>query len=105
MKQQMNSGILETAINAVRAEHGALAASVLEQIVMHSAWDVVAPKPDWKGPVNATVDPTYCLFTAELIRDAVHYMTATPAVIEGGGPEGRDAVTIRAPGYRAGPAA
>jgi hypothetical protein len=65
-----------------------------------AAFNLVADKVDWKGPINAFVRLSELRYSVEVIVDAVEFMTATKAVFTFQG----DRVLIQAPGYRAGPA-
>ena len=67
--------------------------------LLRTAFDQIAPKDDWKGPIEAVVPWEL----ANLYCQAVVFMTATDAnyeFIEGSDMKG----LITAPGYNAGPA-
>lgn len=70
-------------------------------------FDLVADPRDWKGPINAVVElKTLRALNANAndIDDAIEFFTATRGVYSATLVEGRDALYIQAPGYRAGPA-
>jgi hypothetical protein len=72
---------------------------VVENAIMRQAFDEVAPKDDWRDPIDATVFPNK--FSPQVLASAVEYMTSTAVLFS---ENARGQVRVRAAGYRAGPA-
>lgn len=77
---------------------GAIAAAEL----LRRAWDAVAPRPDLRAEVNATLFDSEMEFEPAVYSDAVEFMTATRCLARQSAC-GR-AWTFIADGYRLGPA-
>src|SRR5258708_5538789 len=73
----------------------------VENVLMRSAFDAVAPRHDWRAAVDAEIDADAVGFGPNVIKRAVLYMTATQATVE---ETARGMIRVRAIGYRAGPA-
>ena len=69
-----------------------------ENIKYMPMFNLVAPKDNWKKPINALVDPMDLVelgITKKDLSDAVEFFTGAPAVIEREGSKYR----VTAPGY------
>lgn len=73
----------------------------VERVIMHDAFNSVAPRDDWRKPIDATVDVSSLGISPQVVALAVAYMTSTEASVE---ENARGMVRVRAAGYRAGPA-
>lgn len=74
---------------------------------MKAAFEFVAPKPDWRAPIKASVTKSMLKLyglTIEDVEEAVGYMTATTAKVETSVMAGLVTYHVSAKGYRAGPA-
>jgi len=69
-----------------------------ENIKYKPMFDLVAPKDNWKNPINALVEPMDLVelgITKKDLSDAVEFFTGAPAVIVREGSKYR----VTAPGY------
>jgi hypothetical protein len=87
---------IETAVKALPYMQG----NLLLSSIMHHVFAMVAPKGDWKGPINATLNAATCDVEPAVIYKAVEFMTAAPCTIVETGTE----IHVKSIGYRAGPA-
>lgn len=78
----------------------------ISQDCYREAFDLVAPKGDWKGPIDATVSVSKLKemgITVAHLVEAIEFYTATEAKVTAP-EEAGDLLFVRAAGYRAGPA-
>lgn len=90
---------LETLAKVRKALPG-LEGELVASDVLNRAFSRVKPEGDWKGPINTTVDLDECPYTLGLISEAIEHITATRATYT----VSNNVATVRAKGYRAGPA-
>lgn len=98
MRKLITMETLETAVAAVEDD---LLSNNLRAELMHAAFDYVKNRDDWKAPINKVFLRGVCPFSNEVLAAAVLYMTATEASVS---EDGNGFVTVKAAGYRAGPA-
>lgn len=76
-----------------------------EAELCRKAFELVANKLDWKGPVNAFVPVNETVYAPEVIAYAVEFMTATTCFVrEEISKSGECGYRVSAMGYRKGPA-
>lgn len=78
---------------------GNMKANLLLRSVLKVAFDKVAPKDDWKGPIDAPLDVGLDEFEPEVYVKAIEFFAGAPAEIVKRG----NTTYVVSIGYRAGP--
>lgn len=90
---------LKAALDAQKTETERRA---IERAVVTTAFELVAPAGDWKGPINKVLNVDHCDFSPDLLGYAIGYFTATEATFTLYDEGTVRMMRVKAAGYRAG---
>lgn len=95
--KQITLAMVKTCGDAVG---GGIEGMLIEKAILSKAFDLVAPKGDWRGRIDASIDET-CEYHRDVVERAVIFFTGTEVRFvrrTAGG------WWVRSEGYREGPA-
>lgn len=77
--KRITLAMIETACAAVG--HG-IEGSLIQKAILKSAFDLVAPVGDWRGPIDKRLSLDACEYDPEVLTAAVEFFTGTRATVE-----------------------